>query len=278
VNEDSIMQAFALMDKELNPDGEGIPWLLVWDVCPNHISKALRAASLEKFPHIIKVYVKPRFTGESQPADLAFMAPVKAVIRRVASEELCEIIIDNIDEENPLADVVRRNVLKDKTALWFETAMKEVMNRPRLFDRAWRHLYVQEAEREQIEKEAEDLHEAGQLFETAGRNRIVPEDAPGPDEEELPVEILQQPEEAWDAFGIEEEAEDQEREDEFEEDVVGHPDEDAVVAGSSASTPPEEDVLVVAAPPPKKAPLVEATAMTRFAALRIIYGQKAPAS
>jgi hypothetical protein len=244
VNEDSIMKAFALMDQELNPNSEGDPWLLVWDSCPSHISKAVRAASLEKFPHIIFVYVNPPFAVDYQPTDVAFTSPVKAAIRRVASEEICRIVIDNIDEENTLAEVVRRNVLKNKIALWFDTVMKEVMIRPRLFDRAWHHLRVPQDEILQIEKAAEELHGAGQLFETTGRNRIVPEDAPDLDEEELPVEILGQPEDAWDVFGNEEEAEDQEIEDEWQA--------------------PHQPV--------------EANVMIRFAALRSIYMQNPPSS
>jgi hypothetical protein len=277
VNDDTIMKSLAMMDKALNPHGEGVKWLLVWDVCPNHISKAIRAASLEKIPHLIKVYVKPRFTGESQPADVALMAPVKAVIRRVASEDLCKIVVANIDEDNPLADVVKRNVLKNKVAVWFETAMTEVMNNPKLFDKAWRHLRVSDDERLQIEAEAEALHNEKKLFETAGRNKIVPEEDPTPDEEELPADVLGQPEEAWNAFGIEGEVEDEDvaEKDEGECDFSPTlPQDDEILP---PPTPPVAQQEI--GPPPEEREeeqLTTRNVMSRFAALRICYGSRDP--
>jgi hypothetical protein len=269
VNEDSIMKAFALMDKQLNPNSEGDPWLLIWDSCPSHISKAVRAASLEKFPHVILAYVKPRLAVDYQPTDVALTSPLKASIRRELSEELCQILFDNIDEENTLAEVVWQNVLKNKTTLWIETLMKKVMIRPNLLDRGLHRLRVPEDEKVQMEKAAKGLHQAGRLFEIAGRNHIVPEDAPDPDEEELPVEILRQPEEAWDVFGIEEQAEDQEIEDDWE----------------APQQPAEADVMTRFAILRRmygQSPLAgweapqqpaEADVMTRFAILRRMYGQ-----
>ena len=56
------------IDEQMNPNGEKVPWLLVYDVDPVHVSKAFKVMRLE-FPWIKFAYVDPGKTKTSQPLD-----------------------------------------------------------------------------------------------------------------------------------------------------------------------------------------------------------------
>ena len=185
VNEGTVLEAIKRIDEQINPIVviERYTWLLVWDVCPVHISKSTRSRLIEEFPHVKTVFVNANFTGTSQPADVAFFSPLKAFIRRLACEDLCNIILAKIDDAKPLAETIKTTVLKKKIVSWVQGGMQELQKKEKLFEKAWRELLVKDDDRLDVEYEAEQQHLAGKLFRRAGRNKIVPENAPDQEEQ-----------------------------------------------------------------------------------------------
>ena len=123
---DTVMQSVAMMDCKINAETPRHLWLVVLDVCPVHVSKATRVELASKFPWIRSTYVLPGMTSVAQPADAAFMAPLKECLRRITSPDLSRLILDAIDAGASLQEALRRSVLKPKVVRWIETAMLEL--------------------------------------------------------------------------------------------------------------------------------------------------------
>ena len=62
-----------------------------------HVSKATRAELDSKFPWIRTAYVLPVMTSVAQPADVAFLVPLKECLWRITSLESSRLILDTID-------------------------------------------------------------------------------------------------------------------------------------------------------------------------------------
>ena len=89
------------IDEHMNPNGEQVPWMLVYDVDPVHVSKAFKVMRLE-FPWIKFAYVDPGKTGTSQPLDRTYMYPMKRSMARAAAEHFSDQVLRCYNEDREI--------------------------------------------------------------------------------------------------------------------------------------------------------------------------------
>jgi hypothetical protein len=196
-NTESTLRCIGIIDEKINKDTPQLPWIIVLDVCPVHVSKATRALFAERFPWVRTAFVQPGKTCVSQPADVAFMAPLKDILRRTATADLSKLILTQMDEGQPLKAVLSGPFLKNKIVSWVELSLNELRTKERIYEKAWRHLRVGSDDRAAIEAKAEEEHLLKNLFRQS-RKDVVPEEAPVVAEIEIDAAILlQPPEEDW---------------------------------------------------------------------------------
>ena len=132
----------------------------------------------------------------AQPADVAFMAPFKDILRRTATADLCKLILTQLEEGQPLKAVLSGPFLKHKIVSWVESSLNELRTREATYEKAWRHLRVAPGDRAAIEAKAEAEHLLKNLFRQS-RKDVVPEEAPAAGEIDVEAVILHAPDGDW---------------------------------------------------------------------------------
>ena len=240
-----------------------------------HVSRATRALFAERFPWVRTAFVAPGKTSVSQPADIAFMAPFKEILRRTATDELSLLILTKLDEGESLKKVLSGPFLKRKIVSWVESSLCELSMKEKIYENAWRHLLVSEEHRAAIEAKAEEEHLLKNLFRQS-RKDVVPEEPPLEGEIEIEQNILHEPEDDWVIL----------EHDALEEPPSQIPPEatvavelDAPAESPLAAGPETQTETLIAAGPevPPETPVAaqiapSTTLVERLRALRIVYG------
>ena len=89
------------IDHIMNPGGTREPWVLLLDVCPNHVSKQYQSIVCDKYGHIRLACVHLGTTCVAQPLDVAMMRLFKPGLREAATTSMSRMLLDAVVDDQP---------------------------------------------------------------------------------------------------------------------------------------------------------------------------------
>eukprot|EP00971_Amphidinium_carterae_P314552 6252232-Amphidinium_carterae.1 len=89
---ESLVRYIAWMDKDINLEHPGRPWMCILDAAPVHVGAEFRSELRKAVSHIFLAFVSAGYTSVCQPLDVAVMRPFKAALQRACVEDFASSV------------------------------------------------------------------------------------------------------------------------------------------------------------------------------------------
>jgi hypothetical protein len=148
---DTMLTMIEEVDRHVNSDLPGVPWIMIVDCCPVHCAAAFREKMSMQLPHVKLLYVHPGATGTCQPLDISYMRRFKQCLRRVSALSVSKLILAGIDGTE-LMELLKRSILKADFVHWVSAALQSVRD-SNAYHTGWKHLQIQPGDADKAREE-----------------------------------------------------------------------------------------------------------------------------